>query len=64
MVSSTRLSIQVCFGRDGSSAVTSLDFWVCLLVMSLGIWGLLLGPVFGHCNCLSSEVRDGVGATG
>lgn len=34
----------------------SLGLWVCLLVISLAVLGLLSGSVFGQRHCLSSEV--------
>lgn len=32
-----------------------LVFWLYLLLISLGRWGLLVWSVLGWCNCLSSE---------
>ena len=52
-------TLQVCFGGDSSLPVSfSLRFWVCLLVISLGWWGLLLCSNFRWGYCSSSEVED------
>ena len=48
-------TLQVCFGRNESSAINSV--WVFLLIWSLGKWGLLLWSIFWWS--LSFKLRDG-----
>lgn len=42
--------------RQSFTSQLSLDSWMCLLEMSLGRWGLLIGSIWGQDNGLSSEV--------
>ena len=52
-------TVYICFGRDRSSPLWSIcGFRVCLLVMSLGRWGLLLWYTLGQSNYLNSEDGD------
>lgn len=47
------------FWQRQSTSWLNLDFCVCLLVMSLGRWGLLLWCIFDQGNCVRSGDRDG-----
>ena len=45
--------------RQFFTSLLSLGFLVCVLIMSLGRWGLLFWSFFGWGTCLNSKDGDG-----